>query len=68
LEYEIRLNNAGKAALHNVAYKIRYSILSGLTGLLQNEMQISENLPYQISALYIEGFMGYMEKSIYGLI
>jgi hypothetical protein len=53
MEHKVHLNNAGKAAFHNVAHKIRYSILSGLSSLLQNEMQISENFPYQISTLCI---------------
>jgi hypothetical protein len=33
-----------------------------------NEMQISESLPYQISAVAVKYFMGYMEKPFYDLV
>jgi 16S rRNA A1518/A1519 N6-dimethyltransferase RsmA/KsgA/DIM1 with predicted DNA glycosylase/AP lyase activity len=33
-----------------------------------NEIKISENLPYLISTNLVEGIMGYMESSVYDLV
>jgi hypothetical protein len=60
-------NKIGKGILHNIVHKL--SVLSGSLRLLKNkdnEMQIHDSLPHRISTKSTEGFMEYMEHSVYG--
>jgi hypothetical protein len=63
-------DNFRKAVLHKPVYKITSDILWSLftSKNRNNEMQISDSLPYWITTNSVVEFMGYMENSIYDLL
>lgn len=63
-------NKGRKGVLNNAVYKIMSGVLSWLLSLLNNRTIKCKfvSLPYQIYIIFVERFIGYMEKCIYGFI
>jgi hypothetical protein len=67
--FQCVLYKNGKGVLHDVEHKITRTIPWILLSLFKNrnnEMQITESLPCQITTESVEWFMGYIGYSTYG--